>query len=111
MNHYPQPRPLGVSIVAIWFLLSSLATVWLFFRLPKSDGWQCLILFTALVGIWLSFGLWRMARWARRATLICTGLSLILDWTGIFPSNLNHMLQGSDGRFLDLRFWDTWIAF
>jgi hypothetical protein len=100
-------RPLGVSLVATWFFLSSIATTVLFFRLPRYDGWMCLVFFTAVVGIVLSLALWRMSSWARRATLICTGISLVLDWTGVFPSNLSYLLSGTEIEPFGLGFWPT----
>lgn len=102
-------RPIGVTLIAIWFFLSSIATVVLFFRLPRYDGWMCLMFFTAVIGIVLSFGLWRMSSWARRATLICTGISIVLDLIGIFPIDFSYLLSGADIEPFGLGFWNTFM--
>ena len=70
-NHTNDRRPLGVTILAILFLLGTILNLWMLFgRVPavlfgifmESNSAQIFYLFMAIIGVYLSFGFFKLLK-------------------------------------------------
>ena len=76
MVKLPSPRPLSIKIIAITYIVGSLASIFspqspvVFFGIYTS-GWLalCQNLLYGLVGFYVGFGLWRLREIARRVSI------------------------------------------
>jgi hypothetical protein len=97
-------RPLGVTLIALRDFLGVAASLILIWLLGSNTGGPsntasilgtltCLLMLSALLGIFLGFGLWRMRPWARITQITFSILSII--FSAFLPSIGGGQLLGA----------------